>query len=171
MLLAKQLSRVSNRHFLKRLQSTLVLIEHKDGKIISSTLNAVTAASKLGFPMSALVAGDQEPTTDTVAKAAASITGIQKVIVAKDAKLAKGLPEAHAPLIVAATKAGGFTHVVGAHSAYSKNVLPRAAALLDVAPISDIIAVDSADSFQRPIYAGKLTFIFLLKNKYQYLLF
>jgi hypothetical protein len=139
----------------RRLNSTLVLVEHKDGKVVSSTLNTISAASKLGFPVSALVAGAKSDVTDAVAKAVASTAGISKVIVAKDDKFDRGLPETHAPLIVAATKAGNFSHVLASHSAYGKNVLPRAAALLDVAQVSDIIAIESPDTFQRPIYAGE----------------
>jgi electron transfer flavoprotein alpha subunit len=138
-----------------RLLSSLVVVEHKAGKVIGSTLNAISAASKLGGPVSALVAGDKDAGTDAVAQSIAKTQGISKVIVAKDAKLAHGLPETHAPVIVAAAKAGNFTHVLASHSAYGKNVLPRAAALLDVAQVSDIIAVESEDTFQRPIYAGK----------------
>lgn len=130
-------------------------MEHKDGKVVSSTLNTISAATKLGFPVSALVAGAKTEVTDAVAKAVASTAGISKVIVAKDDKFDRGLPETHAPLIVAAAKAGGFSHVLASHSAYGKNVMPRAAALLDVAQVSDIIAIESPDTFQRPIYAGE----------------
>ena len=139
----------------RRLNSTLVLVEHKDGKVVSSTLNTISAAAKLGFPVSALVAGAKTEVTDVVAKAVASTAGISKVIVAKDDKFDRGLPETHAPLIVAAAKAGSFSHVLASHSAYGKNVMPRAAALLDVAQVSDIIAIESPDTFQRPIYAGE----------------
>jgi electron transfer flavoprotein alpha subunit len=138
----------------KRLLSSLVVVEHKGGKVVGSTLNAISAASKLGGPVSALVAGDKDDGTDAVAQTIAKTQGVTKVIVAKDARLANGLPETHAPVIVAAAKAGHFTHVLASHSAYGKNVLPRAAALLDVAQVSDIIAVESEDTFQRPIYAG-----------------
>ncbi|KAJ3036236.1 Electron transfer flavoprotein alpha-subunit [Rhizophlyctis rosea] len=135
----------------RRDASTLLLIEHKGQKLTSATLSALSAAQKLPQPVSALVAG---ASPDEVAKATAQLPGIDKVIVAKHEAYEHGLPEAYAPLLVAAVKAGGFSHVVAAHTAFGKNVLPRAAALLDVGQVSDIVAVQSEDSFTRPIYAG-----------------
>ncbi|TPX35780.1 hypothetical protein SmJEL517_g01911 [Synchytrium microbalum] len=131
--------------------NVLLLIEHKDNKIAPSTLNALTAASKLASSVTALVAG---PTPDAVAATVSNLAGISKVIVAKDAAYDHGLPEFFAPLIVAASQAGGFTHIVAAHTAFGKNVLPRAAALLDVSQVSDVVSVEGPDTFVRPIYAG-----------------
>ncbi|KAI8914782.1 hypothetical protein DFJ77DRAFT_33955 [Powellomyces hirtus] len=131
--------------------STLVLVEHKNNAITSTTLSAMTAATKVGGDITALVAGDAP---DDVAKAVAGIKGVSKVLVAKHAAYAKSLPETLAPLIVATTKAGGFSHVLAAHSAFGKNVLPRAAALMNVNQISDVTAIESEDTFVRPIYAG-----------------
>nr|KAJ3418082.1 hypothetical protein HK105_000381 [Polyrhizophydium stewartii] len=133
--------------------NTLVVVEHKDGKVGTASLNAVTAATKLGGPVTALVAGDGAA-VDAAVQQAASIAGVSKVIAAKADAYAHGLPEAHGPLIAAAARAGSFTHVVAAHTAFGKNVLPRAAASLDVAPISDVIEIESADTFKRTIYAG-----------------
>jgi len=135
----------------RRFASTLLLVEHKNSALSSSTLNALTAAKKFSQPITALVAG---AAPDKVASAAAALEGVEKVIVAKHEAYEHGLPEAYAPLLVAAVKAGQFTHVVGAHSAFGKNVLPRAAALLDVGQVSDVIEIHGADSFVRPIYAG-----------------
>ena len=132
--------------------STLLLVEHKNSKLSSSTLNALTAAHKLNHPVSALVAG---ASPDAVAQATAALPGVEKVIVAKHDAYEHGLPEAYAPLLVAAVKAGDFSHVVAAHSAFGKNIMPRAAAILDVGQISDVIAVQGEDSFVRPIYAGR----------------
>ena len=132
----------------------LVLVEHKDDKISSATLNALTAASKLSpsSTITALVAGSQP---DAVAANASKLAGVSKVLVAKHAAYDHGLPEFFAPLLVAATQAGGFTHIVAAHTAFGKNVLPRTAALLDVSQVSDVVEVDGADTFVRPIYAGE----------------
>ncbi|RKP10288.1 electron transfer flavo protein alpha-subunit [Thamnocephalis sphaerospora] len=131
--------------------SSLVIVEHKDGQIAPSTLNALSAAAKLGGQVHALVAGSS---SDAVADQVAKLAPVSKVLVASDAAYDHGLPEVHAPLIVAAQKAGSYSHVVVAHSAFGKNVLPRAAALLDVAQVSDITGVESADTFVRPFYAG-----------------
>ncbi|KAJ3092227.1 hypothetical protein HK102_009541 [Quaeritorhiza haematococci] len=135
----------------RRLLSSLLVVEHRDGKVVPSTLNAITAASKLGGPVSALVAGSSP---EGVAEQVAKVAGVEKVIVAKDQLYEHTLPELYAPLVVAAAKAGNFTHVLAAHSAMGKNVMPRVAALLDVAQVSDIVSVESADTFTRPIYAG-----------------
>ncbi|KAF8923314.1 hypothetical protein EDD21DRAFT_367078 [Dissophora ornata] len=131
--------------------STLLFVEHKDNKIAPSTLNALTAASKLGGSVTALVAGNAP---DAVVGAAAKLSGVSKVLVAKDAAYEHALPETQASLLVEAQKKHGFTHLIAAHSAFGKNVMPRAAAILDVAQVSDITGIESADTFVRPIYAG-----------------
>ncbi|KAI8618898.1 electron transfer flavoprotein subunit alpha, mitochondrial precursor [Chytriomyces sp. MP71] len=135
----------------RRLASTLVLIEHKGSKIAASSLNAIGAAAKIGGPISALVAGS---TADAVAKELASVEGVSKVFVVNNAAYDHGLPEVYAPLIAASVNAGNFSHVVTASSAFGKNIIPRAAAILDVSPVSDVIEVKSEDTFVRPIYAG-----------------
>ncbi|KAL0090823.1 hypothetical protein J3Q64DRAFT_1707186 [Phycomyces blakesleeanus] len=131
--------------------STLLLVEHKDGLIGGATLNALSAASKLGGSITALVAGDAP---EAVAKQVAKYDGVSKVLTATGAAYANGLPESFAPLLVEIQKANGYTHLVTGHTAFGKNIFPRAAALLDVAPISDITGVSSEDTFVRPIYAG-----------------
>ncbi|KAG5460348.1 MAG: hypothetical protein BJ554DRAFT_7615, partial [Olpidium bornovanus] len=131
--------------------STLLVVEHKDNSLNPATLSAVTAAKALGSGVTALVAGSN---VDNVVKQIARTDGVEKVIVAKKAEYDHGLPEDFAPLVVAAVKSLGSSHVVAAHTAFGKNVLPRAAALLDVQGISDVTAVESADTFVRPIYAG-----------------
>lgn len=131
--------------------NTLVVVEHHNGKIVGSTFNAISAAQKLGGSVTAIVAGENP---DAAASTIAKVPGVAKVIVAKDASYEHGLPEAHAPLYVAAQKAGNFTHLVAPHSAFGKNVMPRVAALLDVAQVSDVTSVESPDTFVRPIYAG-----------------
>ncbi|KAI9253396.1 hypothetical protein BDA99DRAFT_548248 [Phascolomyces articulosus] len=130
--------------------NTLLVVEHKDGAISGATLNALTAAAKLGGSVTALVAGGD----DAIAQSIAKYTGVSKVLTANDASYSKNLPEDLAPLVAEVTKANTFTHIFAGHTAVGKNVLPRVAALLDVAAVSDIIGVESEDTFVRPIYAG-----------------
>ncbi|MDA7586611.1 FAD-binding protein [Alphaproteobacteria bacterium] len=129
--------------------SILILCDHENGQLSPVTLNAVSAASQIGGEMHLLVAGDQ---TGNVAKAAASIAGIAKVLVADDKSLENGLPENLAPLMQSLS--GSYSHMMAAATTTGKNVMPRLAALLDVMQISDIIKIDDANTFQRPIYAG-----------------
>ncbi|KAJ3329817.1 hypothetical protein HDU76_007085 [Blyttiomyces sp. JEL0837] len=149
---ARRLSQnVASSRFGLRNASTLVVIEHKDNKLSSASLNAITAASKLGGSVAALVAGSAP---DAVAASVAAVPGVIKVLVAKDAAYEHTLAETYAPLIASAARDGGFSHVVTSHTAFGKNVMPRAAALLDVAQISDVVAIEGEDTFVRPIYAG-----------------
>ena len=129
--------------------SILILCDHENGQLNPVTLNTVSAASQFGSEMHVLVAGDQ---TGNVAKAAASIIGIAKVLVADDKSLENGLAENLAPLMQSLS--GGYSHMMAAATTTGKNVMPRLAALLDVMQISDIIKIDDANTFQRPIYAG-----------------
>jgi electron transfer flavoprotein alpha subunit len=129
--------------------SILILCDHENGQLSPVTLNAVSAASQIGGEMHLLVAGDQ---TGNVAKAAASIAGIAKVLMADDKSLENGLAENLAPLMQSLS--GGYSHMMAAATTTGKNVMPRLAALLDVMQISDIIKVEDANTFQRPIYAG-----------------
>ncbi|CAG8438655.1 8716_t:CDS:2 [Ambispora leptoticha] len=131
--------------------STLLLVEHKDNLLAASTLKALTAAKKLGGEVTALVAGENP---DPVAKTVSKLNGVSKVLVAKDKVYEHGLPEVYAPLLTATQKKLNFTHLVASHSAFGKNILPRVAALLDVAQISDVIDIESPEVFVRPIYAG-----------------
>ena len=139
-----------------RFSSTLLLIEEQGGSASSSNLHALSAAAKLGFPVTALV-GASTANAEKIAKTVAAYPGVEKVLVASNDAYAKNLAEPHAELISQVAKNGGFSHVITAHSQYGKNVLPRAAALLDVSPISDVIEIDSPDTFKRPIYAGNLS--------------
>ncbi|KAI9091850.1 hypothetical protein DFS34DRAFT_315964 [Phlyctochytrium arcticum] len=145
------LASLPRSQFSQRYASTLLVVEHKDNKVASATLNAITAATKIGGDVTALVAGNAP---DAVVKIISGIQGISKVLVAKHEAYAHNIADSLAPLIVAATKAGKFSHVVAGHTAFGKNVIPRAAALLDVNQVSDITSVESEDTFVRPIYAG-----------------
>ncbi len=129
----------------------LVIAEHDNSSLNVATLNAVAAAQAIGGDIHILVAGAG---CGSVGTAAAQVAGVAKVLVADNAAYANQLAENMAPLI--AEVAAGYTHVLAAATTSGKNVLPRAAALLDVQPISDISAVVSPDTFKRPIYAGNV---------------
>lgn len=131
-----------------------MVVEHRNGAVDGATLNALTAAQALGGDITAIVAGGAP---ETVAKEIAKYNGITKVLVAKNDAYSHSLPETLAPLLVEAQKKLGFSHVFAGHTAFGKNVLPRVAALLDVAAISDITGIEGADTFVRPIYAGEYT--------------
>jgi electron transfer flavoprotein alpha subunit len=128
--------------------TALVLLDFEGGSIKQPARAAVAAAQKLG-EVHVLVAGSG---VRAAAEAAAKLPGVARVILADDAALAHGLAEPLAALLVAL--APGYTHLLAAATASGKNVMPRAAALLDSQPISDIMGVVDADSFVRPIYAG-----------------
>ncbi|MFS0826579.1 electron transfer flavoprotein subunit alpha/FixB family protein [Pseudomonas phoenicis] len=127
----------------------LVIAEHEAGVIAPATLNTLAAAGKIGGDVHLLVAGEN---VGPLAEAAAKIAGVGKVLVADNAAYAHALPENVAPLIV--ELAANYSHVLAPATTNGKNILPRVAALLDVDQISEIIAVESADTFKRPIYAG-----------------
>jgi len=127
---------------------TLVWVEHEGGAVKDATLSAVTAASKLG-EVHLLVAGEG---VGAVADAAAKIAGVVKVHVADGAAYAHALPENVAPLVV--DLMGQHDAFVAPATANGKNIAPRVAALLDVMQISEILSVESEDSFTRPTYAG-----------------
>ncbi|NBA96240.1 electron transfer flavoprotein subunit alpha/FixB family protein [Pseudomonas sp. R5(2019)] len=132
----------------------LVIAEHENGAVAPATLNTVAAAAKIGGDVHVLVAGAG---VGGVAEAAAKIAGVAKVLVADNAAYAHQLPENVAPLIAAlAQEAGGaaYSHILAPATSNGKNILPRVAAQLDVDQISEIISVESADTFKRPIYAG-----------------
>ncbi len=129
--------------------SILVIAEHDNASLKAATLNTLTAAKKLGGEIHVLVAGSG---CADAAQAAAQLEGVAKVRVADAAPYADQLPENLAMLVVA--NASGYSHILAPASTFGKNLLPRVAAQLDVAQISDIVAVESADTFVRPIYAG-----------------
>jgi electron transfer flavoprotein alpha subunit len=129
--------------------SILVIAEHDQSSLKPSTLNTVSAAAKIGGDVHILVAGAG---CASAGQAAAQVAGVSKVLVADAACLADGLAENLAAQIMAI--AANYSHFLFPATAAGKNVAPRVAAMLDVAQISDIVAVDSAKVFQRPIYAG-----------------
>jgi electron transfer flavoprotein alpha subunit len=127
----------------------LVIAEHDNASLKGSTLHTVTAAAQCGGDVHVLVAGSN---AGAAAEAAAKIAGVSKVIVADAAYFADGLAENIAEQVLAL--AGSYSHILAPATAYGKNILPRVAAKLDVAQISEITKVDSPDTFERPIYAG-----------------
>ena len=129
--------------------SILLLAEHDNAAIKPATLNAVTAAAKIGGEVHILVAGQN---CRAAAEAAAKIPGIAKVLLCEDAAYAHGLAENLAALLV--KLAPGYSHVLAAATSIAKSALPRAAALLDVQQISEISGVESPDTFVRATYAG-----------------
>jgi electron transfer flavoprotein alpha subunit len=126
----------------------LVIAEHDNASLKGSTLHTVTAAAQCGGDVHVLVAGSN---AGAAAEAAAQI-GVSKVIVADAPHFADGLAENVAEQVLAL--AGAYSHILAPATAYGKNILPRVAAKLDVAQISEITKVDSPDTFERPIYAG-----------------
>jgi electron transfer flavoprotein alpha subunit len=129
--------------------SILILADHDNGQLAAATLNTVTAAAEIGGDIHMLVAGDA---SGDVARAAAAIAGVSKVLTADAGTLSHGIAENVAPLIQSI--ASGYSHLMAPATTTGKNIMPRVAALLDVMQVSDIIKVESADTFQRPIYAG-----------------
>ena len=133
--------------------TTLVIAEHDNASLKGATLNTVAAALKIGGEVHVLVAGFDAAAS---AKAAAAIPGVVKVLHADAPSFQHGLAEAVAAqvLAVVAAAGGAYTHLLLAATASGKNIAPRVAACLDVAQISDLTHVVSADTFERPIYAG-----------------
>ncbi len=129
--------------------TTMLIAEHDNASIKDATLKALSAAKAIGAPVTVLVAGQG---CAGAGAAAAKLDGVAKVLVADDASLAHMLAEPVAALI--ASLADGYTHLVAPATSNGKNIMPRVAALLDVMQISDVTKVISADTFERPIYAG-----------------
>ena len=129
--------------------TSLVIAEHDNASIKPATLNVVAAAAQCGGDVHVLVAGFN---ASAAAAAAAQIAGVSKVIHAEEAGLAHGLAENVTAQVL--TIAAGYSHLVFAATPSGKNVAPRVAAKLDVGQVSDITKVLSADTFERPIYAG-----------------
>jgi electron transfer flavoprotein alpha subunit len=129
--------------------ATLVVAEHDNKALKSATLHAVAAAQKLGSDITVLVAGSG---AKAAAEEAAKLPGVAKVILADAPEFEHGLAENLAPVLAEIGK--GYGHVLAGATTYGKNLLPRTAALMDVQQISDIIEIQSPDTFVRPIYAG-----------------
>ena len=129
--------------------SVLVVAEHDGSELKPATLNAVAAGAAIGGDIDILVAGEG---CGAVAEAAAKVAGVAKVRVADAPEYANGIAENIAPLVVALAE--GYEHLLAPATTSGKNIMPRVAAVLDTQQISDISGVVSADTFERPIYAG-----------------
>jgi electron transfer flavoprotein alpha subunit len=129
--------------------AVLVIAEHDNAALKPATLNTVSAAKAIGGDIHVLVAGQG---AKAVADAAAKVAGVAKVLLADDARYANMLAENVAPLVSGLAK--GYSHVLSPATTNGKNFMPRVAASLDVAQISEIVKVESPDTFVRPIYAG-----------------
>ncbi len=127
----------------------LVIAEHDNASLKGATLNTITAASKIGGDVEVLVAGSG---CAAVADAAAKVAGVSKVLLADNAAYEYQLAENMGDLVAELGK--GYTHILASATTTGKDFLPRAAALLDVNMLSDVTAVESDDTFVRPIYAG-----------------
>ncbi|PCJ50610.1 MAG: electron transfer flavoprotein subunit alpha [Gammaproteobacteria bacterium] len=129
--------------------TSLVIAEHNKGELVGATYNTIAAAVKLKADVHVLVAGDN---CMVVAEQAAKAEGVNKVILVQDAELNHLTAEAITAVVM--TKASDYEHILAGATTFGKNFIPRVAALLDMAQISDITAIESADTFVRPIYAG-----------------
>jgi electron transfer flavoprotein alpha subunit len=129
--------------------SVLVIAEHDNHRLSPSTLTTINAANQLSSEISVLVAGSQ---CNAVTEAVSKVAGVVNVLCCDNASFAQPLAEDLASLVL--TQAQGYTHILAPATTFGKNFLPRLAALLDVAPISDVIAILNQNTFQRPIYAG-----------------
>ncbi|SDR39417.1 electron transfer flavoprotein alpha subunit apoprotein [Paraburkholderia fungorum] len=129
--------------------TTLVIAEHDNAQIRSATLHTIAAATQLANGVHVLVAGSH---AQGVADAVSKVAGVDKVILADAPQLAEGLAENIAAQVLALAK--DYSHILFCATAAGKNTAPRVAAKLDASQISDVIAIESADTFQRPVYAG-----------------
>ncbi|KAK8761717.1 electron transfer flavoprotein subunit alpha wal [Amblyomma americanum] len=134
-----------------RHNSTLVIADHSGGQMLPSTLNAISAARKIGGEVACLVIGKD---VSGVAAEVGKAEGLQKLLLADNAAFEGLLPERLAPVVLATCKQFNFTHLVGASTAFAKGLLPRVASKLDVSPVSDVLDIKSPDTFVRSIYAG-----------------
>jgi len=133
--------------------TTLIIADHNHASLQAAMFNTVTAAQKIGGDIHVLVAGSN---AQEAAQAASRIAGVAKVLHADAPHLAKPTAENVSATVVAIAKGGGYSHILAPATGFGKNVMPRVAALLDVAQISEITVVEGADTFVRPIYAGSV---------------
>jgi len=129
--------------------STIVLAEHNNNELKSVTLSAINAASNIDEKIDVLVVGSE---CQNVVNTLSKVEKIKKIIVVDDPKYLNPIAEFISPILISLSK--DYSHILSAASTFGKNVMPRVAALLDVAQISDIIKIESDDTFIRPIYAG-----------------
>ncbi|KAL4619257.1 hypothetical protein ACB092_06G067100 [Castanea dentata] len=141
---------------ISRSVSTLVLAEHEGGSIKAPSVSAVAAASSLSKDnsISMLLAGSGPSLQEAAAHAASCHPSVSQVLVADSDKFSHPLAEPWAKLVHLVQQKGGYSHIIAPSGSFGKNILPRAAALLDVSPITDVIEISESNLFVRPIYAG-----------------
>ncbi|KAF5796452.1 putative acryloyl-CoA reductase (NADH) [Helianthus annuus] len=136
---------------------TLVIAEHEGGSLTASSLSSIEAAGKLlskDSSLSLLLAGAGPTLQEAAAKAASCHPSVSQVLVADSDKFKNPLAEPWAKLVHLVQQKGEYSHIIAASNSFGKNILPRAAALLDVSPITDVIDISESNTFVRPIYAG-----------------
>uniref|UniRef100_T1IMB9 Electron transfer flavoprotein alpha/beta-subunit N-terminal domain-containing protein n=1 Tax=Strigamia maritima TaxID=126957 RepID=T1IMB9_STRMM len=134
-----------------RNNSSLVIAEHDNEKLIAATLNTITAAKTIGSNVTCLVAGTK---VSAIVDQLKKVEGVTKILIAENEAFKGFVAESLTPLIIATHKQFKFTHILAGGTSFGKNLLPRVAATLDVSPISDVISITAPDTFIRPIYAG-----------------
>lgn len=141
---------------ISRYISTLILGEHEGGQLTPSSLSTITAAGSISADnsVSMLLAGSGPSLHQAASQAASIHPSISQVLVADTDKLSYPLAEPWAELVHLVQQKGGYSHIIAASSSFGKNILPRAAALLDVSPVTDVIDISGSQLFVRPIYAG-----------------
>ncbi|OIW08304.1 hypothetical protein TanjilG_02980 [Lupinus angustifolius] len=150
----------SASHFLSRSSSstrygsTLVIAEHEGGVIKAPSLSAILAATSLNSSISLLLAGSGSSLHQAASQASSTHPSISQVLVADSDKFKNPLAEPWAKLVHLVHQSGGYSHIIAASSSFGKNVMPRAAALLNVSPITDVTRISDSHTFVRPIYAG-----------------
>nr|GMD54917.1 electron transfer flavoprotein subunit alpha, mitochondrial [Ipomoea batatas] len=146
-------SRIISHH---RSLRTLVLAEHEGGSIKTSSLSAIEAAKSLGDEnsISVLLAGSGPSIKEVASQAASCHPSVSEVLLADSEKFSNPLAEPWAKLVHLVHQKGGYSHIISASSSFGKNILPRAAALLDVSPITDVTEISGPNLFVRPTYAG-----------------
>ncbi|GFZ06517.1 electron transfer flavoprotein alpha [Actinidia rufa] len=146
-------SRIASNY---KLLSTLVLAEHEGGSITASSVSAVEAAKSLSEDnsVSILLAGSGTSLKEAAEHAASCHPSVSQVLMSDSDKLSHALAEPWARLIHLVQQKGSYSHIIAASGSFGKNILPRAAALLDVSPITDVIEISGSHQFVRPIYAG-----------------
>ncbi|KAF6013679.1 hypothetical protein HII13_000926 [Brettanomyces bruxellensis] len=158
-LLAKRASKfVLSRRF----NSTLTLIETTGPNVTPASLSTLTAAVKVGNPITALLLG---PESEVAGKQIAAVEGVDKILISKSDKYAHLLPEEVSPLVASILKSSDYTNFFVPASTAGKGILPRVGALLDVQPVSEITKVVSPDTFVRPTYAGNAILTVKCKDK------
>ena len=147
--------------------SSLVIAEHEGGKVSQGTLAAITAASNIGGDVNVLVMGKG---VGDAATAAAGVSGVGKVLSLDNDALEHSLAEDSAAAVLGVLSGGSYSHVLAPSSNHGKNFIPRVAALMDSAPLTDITAVVSEDTFQRPMYAGNAIATVQMKDATKFIL-